>query len=114
MGLQRETAGRGTMAVYVQIVFATTFERVFFHTTPPALSIVGTTIIMSSAIYVAVTKEDTGARKRAESLVNSAEDLSLEEGLLENQEEDPTKDSDPLDMAIKVQNGHADLDKLSS
>lgn len=38
----------------VQIVFATAFERIFFHTTPSPLSIVGTLIIMSAALYVAV------------------------------------------------------------
>ncbi|TFK87116.1 drug/metabolite transporter [Polyporus arcularius HHB13444] len=54
-GLQRETAGRGTMAIYVQVIFALVFERVFFHTTPPPLSILGTVIIFSSAIYVAVS-----------------------------------------------------------
>ena len=54
-GLQRETAGRGTMAIYVQVIFALVFERVFFHTTPPPLSIVGTAIILSSAVYVAVS-----------------------------------------------------------
>ena len=37
-----------------QIIFATMFERIYFHTTPPPLSIVGTVIIMTSAIYVAV------------------------------------------------------------
>ncbi|RPD56863.1 drug/metabolite transporter [Lentinus tigrinus ALCF2SS1-7] len=56
-GLQRETAGRGTMAIYVQVIFALVFERVFFHTTPPPPSILGTVIILSSAIYVAVSIE---------------------------------------------------------
>ncbi|EPQ53269.1 DUF6-domain-containing protein [Gloeophyllum trabeum ATCC 11539] len=55
-GLQRETAGRGTMAVYTQIIYAIAFERIFFHTTPAPLSIVGTVIIMTSAIYVAVSQ----------------------------------------------------------
>ncbi|KZP24259.1 drug/metabolite transporter superfamily [Athelia psychrophila] len=54
MGLQRETAGRGTLAVYIQIVFASILERIFFHSTPSALSIVGNLIILSSALYVAV------------------------------------------------------------
>ncbi|EIW58655.1 DUF6-domain-containing protein [Trametes versicolor FP-101664 SS1] len=53
-GLQRETAGRGTMAIYAQIVFAAIDEFVFFHTTPSLLSVVGTVIILASAGYVAV------------------------------------------------------------
>lgn len=55
MGLQRETAGRGTMAIYVQVVFALFFEQVVFKTVPGALSLLGTTIILGSAIYVAVS-----------------------------------------------------------
>ena len=43
------------MAVYIQIIFATAFEKIFFHTTPPPLSIIGTVIIMTSAVYVAVS-----------------------------------------------------------
>ncbi|KAI0629271.1 DUF6-domain-containing protein [Trametes polyzona] len=53
-GLQRETAGRGTMAIYAQIVFAAIDEFIFFHTVPSILSVLGTAIILTSAIYVAV------------------------------------------------------------
>ncbi|KAF8260453.1 hypothetical protein EI94DRAFT_1748324 [Lactarius quietus] len=55
-GLQREAAGRGTLALYTSVVFAIILEFTFFHTTPPALSIAGTTIIMSSGIYITLTK----------------------------------------------------------
>ncbi|TEB26480.1 DUF6-domain-containing protein [Coprinellus micaceus] len=54
MGLQRETASRGSMAIYTQIVFATIFERVFFNAVPSLLSSFGTLLIVTSAIYVAV------------------------------------------------------------
>ncbi|KAI9450017.1 hypothetical protein BJY52DRAFT_1304849 [Lactarius psammicola] len=57
MGLQRETAGRGTLAIYSSIVFAIMFEFIFSHTTPSALSIVGTLIIVSSAMYITLTKK---------------------------------------------------------
>ncbi|KAF5309361.1 hypothetical protein D9611_013998 [Ephemerocybe angulata] len=56
MGLQRETAGRGTMAVYIQIVFATILQRIFLHSTPPPLSILGTVIIIAAALYTALSK----------------------------------------------------------
>jgi len=79
MGLQRETAGRGTMAVYVQIIFATVLEWIFFHTIPSILSIFGTIIIMTSAIYVAITKKNN-----AKSSNRTADDLALEEGLLQS------------------------------
>lgn len=71
MGLARETASRGSMGIYtqvgpscfpptdllrsfVQIVFATILERMFFHAIPSALSVIGTLMIISCALYVAV------------------------------------------------------------
>lgn len=95
MGLQRETAGRGTMGTYIQIIFATFNDLVFFHAPPSVLSIIGTVIIMSSAIYVAVTKgvakDKVGMHKRNRSMMPPEEDPSLEEGLLasDEQEQDP-------------------------
>ncbi|OCH84839.1 DUF6-domain-containing protein [Obba rivulosa] len=83
MGLQRETAGRGSMAIYLQIIFATIFERIFFHMSPSFLSVLGTLIIMASAIYVAVIKNTTSGDRITDATVDAA----LEEGLLENHEE---------------------------
>lgn len=98
LGLQRETAGRGTMAVYVQIIFATTFEKIFFNTTPSLLSIIGTVIIMSAAIYVAVTKENTGAKNRGSGQdMTSTEDISLQESLLAHSD-----DADDLDDHLPI------------
>jgi drug/metabolite transporter (DMT)-like permease len=39
-----------------QIVFATILERIFFHSVPTALSVIGTLLIMGSAIFVVVNK----------------------------------------------------------
>ncbi|KAI9459250.1 hypothetical protein BJY52DRAFT_1149260 [Lactarius psammicola] len=57
LGLQRETAGRGALAIYTSIIFALVFELTVFHTTPPALSIIGILMILSSAIYITLTKK---------------------------------------------------------
>lgn len=57
MGLQRETAGRSALAIYTSIVFAVLFEFTIFHTTPSALSITGTLVIVMSAIYTTLTKQ---------------------------------------------------------
>ncbi|KAH8984540.1 hypothetical protein EDB86DRAFT_2962414 [Lactarius hatsudake] len=57
MGLQRETATRGSLAIYTSVIFAMVFEFTIFHTTPPALSIIGTLMIVSSAIYITLTKK---------------------------------------------------------
>ncbi|KAI9439322.1 hypothetical protein H4582DRAFT_1948460 [Lactarius indigo] len=70
MGLQREAAGRGALAIYSSIVFAVMFEFIFSHTMPSPLSIIGTLIIVSSAVYItltkkAVTKLDTNPERPA-------------------------------------------------
>lgn len=54
MGYQRETAARGSMGQYMQLLFAGTLEYIFFDTVPSTLSIIGAAIIMASAIYVIV------------------------------------------------------------
>ncbi|KAF8873874.1 hypothetical protein BD779DRAFT_1678989 [Infundibulicybe gibba] len=80
MGLQRETAGRGTLALYIQVVFVVVLQRIFFNSIPSALSVCGTLIILTSALYVILTKKkDSGAV-----LLNKLDEQALEEGLLEN------------------------------
>ncbi|KAF1976023.1 hypothetical protein BU23DRAFT_529200 [Bimuria novae-zelandiae CBS 107.79] len=56
-GLQYEKSSRATNMVYVQMLFALTFDKLVFGTTPSALSIVGSSLILGSAIYVATHKE---------------------------------------------------------
>lgn len=54
MGLQRETASRGTLALYSKIIFATMLQWILFNTIPPYLSVAGTLMIVVSALYVVV------------------------------------------------------------
>jgi len=54
MGLQRESPSRGTLAIYSKIIFATMFEWILFHTLPSYFSVVGTLMIVVSALYIAV------------------------------------------------------------
>ncbi|KAF9005101.1 EamA-like transporter family-domain-containing protein [Cyathus striatus] len=81
MGLQRETAGRGAMAVYSQVVFAAASELLFFHATPSVLSILGNIIIVCSAISVALMSKKVAEPSVAIRLRQMSEG-SLEEGLL--------------------------------
>jgi hypothetical protein len=80
IGYQRETAARGSMGQYVQLLFAGVLEYVFFGTVPSTLSLIGATIIMISAIYVIVSKKDSPKAPEAISLREP--DSVLEEGLL--------------------------------
>lgn len=45
--------------VYTQMLFALAFDKLIFGTTPGALSIIGSSLILGSAIYVAVHKENS-------------------------------------------------------
>ncbi|KAL5411562.1 hypothetical protein PMIN04_010194 [Paraphaeosphaeria minitans] len=56
-GLQYEQSSRATNMVYVQMLFALSFDKLVFGTTPSALSVVGSGLILGSAIYVATHKE---------------------------------------------------------
>lgn len=44
--------------VYVQMLFALTFDKLVWGTTPGALSIIGSSLILGSAIYVAMHREE--------------------------------------------------------
>lgn len=45
--------------VYTQMLFALGFDKLVWGTTPGALSIIGSSLILGSAIYVAMHKEDS-------------------------------------------------------
>ncbi|KAF4621973.1 hypothetical protein D9613_009250 [Agrocybe pediades] len=114
MGLQRETAGRGSMAVYTQIVFATILERIFFHAVPTALSVIGTLLILSSALYVVFTKEKEKEKASSSAINMTATGSSskpkksalkshrkatveeMEEGLLSSRPDDDDDSDDEL------------------
>jgi hypothetical protein len=53
--------------VYMQMLFALTFDKLIWGTTPGTLSIIGSSLILGSAIYVAMNREDpkkAGERER--------------------------------------------------
>jgi hypothetical protein len=49
--------------VYMQMLFALTFDKLVWGTTPGALSIIGSSLILGSAIYVAMHREDPNKHK---------------------------------------------------
>ncbi|CAA7267825.1 unnamed protein product [Cyclocybe aegerita] len=89
MGIQRETASRGTMAIYTLVVWAMIFERVVFHTVPTRLSVIGTLLIVCSAIYIALTKQKEPVASL--SIIDTIPSVStggvMEEGLLSSSED---------------------------
>lgn len=56
-GLQYERGSRATNMVYTQMLFALGFDKLIFGTVPGWTSIIGSSLILGSAIYVAVQKD---------------------------------------------------------
>ncbi|KAK0447423.1 uncharacterized protein EV420DRAFT_874539 [Desarmillaria tabescens] len=71
MGLQRETAARATTAVYTRIIFAVILEYIFFEFTPNSWSATGIAIIVTAAIYVALSKH----KDTKEPIIDEAEPI---------------------------------------
>jgi drug/metabolite transporter (DMT)-like permease len=74
-GLQYEKSSRATNMVYTQMFFALGFDKLVFGTTPGLLSIVGSSLILGSAIYVAVQKEHAKSKEVVEASANVDEEL---------------------------------------
>jgi len=77
-GLRLETAARGSLGVYAQILFAAALERVFFRVEPVPTSVLGGVIIVVSAVYVALSKSGDDEPRRFfvddEALFDAGED----------------------------------------
>jgi hypothetical protein len=65
--------------VYVQMLFALSFDKLIWGTTPGTLSIIGSSLILGSAIYVAMHKEDPGKVARLRERIDRQEDQGLME-----------------------------------
>ncbi|KAL9045942.1 MAG: hypothetical protein Q9214_001105 [Letrouitia sp. 1 TL-2023] len=53
-GLTYEKSSRATNIVYTQMLFALGFDKIVFDVTPGVLSVVGSSLILGSALYIAV------------------------------------------------------------
>ena len=56
-GLAHEKSSRATNMVYTQVIFALAFDKLVFDTTPDGWSIAGSSLVLGSALYIAVHKE---------------------------------------------------------
>jgi drug/metabolite transporter (DMT)-like permease len=78
-GLQYEKSSRATNMVYTQMLFALAFDKLFFSNTPGLLSIAGGSLILGSAIYVAVRK---GREREKGDGATRAADEEAQQGLI--------------------------------
>lgn len=65
-GLQQEKSSRATNMVYCQMLFALAGDKLVFGTSPDAWGWAGSSLILGSAIYVAVRKEKSKGVDRKE------------------------------------------------
>ncbi|KAF5390059.1 hypothetical protein D9757_003776 [Collybiopsis confluens] len=108
LGLQRETASRGTLAIYTLIIFTSFLDRLFFHSVPSFLSVLGTLIIVGSALWVLVTKKEAQLEHdKGESVAGESDsDGEGERGiLLKNLEEGRGEES----SSLPVDSGSIDM-----
>jgi hypothetical protein len=94
-GLQYEKSSRATNMVYTQMFFALGFDKLVFGTTPGVLSIIGSSLILGSAIYVAVQKEQAKSKEVVEESSNPRNDDEEMGGLV---------------AGIEANDGDADID----
>jgi hypothetical protein len=79
--------------VYMQMLFALTFDKLVWGTTPGALSIIGSSLILGSAIYVAMNKEDPTKKVEPEERGDGEEERGLMSPALDG-ERDESDDRD--------------------
>ncbi|KAK0260943.1 hypothetical protein LTR91_002161 [Friedmanniomyces endolithicus] len=89
-GLSYEKSSRATNITYTQMLFALSFDKFFFGHTPDLLSIAGSTLILGSAIYIALMAnagkngpaKEVGEGGSASAGLGTEGELEAHEGLL--------------------------------
>lgn len=76
-GLAYEKSSRATNMVYTQMLFALAFDKLVWGTTPGVLSIVGSSLILGSALYVAVHNNKVKDSRKTSPEGNEEEELGL-------------------------------------
>ncbi|KAL9098046.1 MAG: hypothetical protein Q9163_006215 [Psora crenata] len=65
-GLAYEKSSRATTMIYTQMLFALAFDKLVWNISPGALSIIGSSLILGSAMYVAMHNSKVKEKKNAE------------------------------------------------
>ena len=80
-GLSYEKSSRATNMVYTNMLFALAFDKIVFDTTLGILSIVGSSLILGSALYVAVKQDPSRKLKTSDGMpADEEEGLASEDG----------------------------------
>ena len=66
---------------YTQMLFALAFDKLVFGTTPGIMSIIGSSLILGSAIYIALQKDARKGDDERHGVVDEEEARALVEGV---------------------------------
>ena len=102
-GLTYEKSSRATNMVYTQMLFALAFDKLVWGTTPGVLSIVGSSLILGSALYVAVQNNKVQESRKTSPEGREEEELGL---MADDNEDNETVSNDgrgPLRGVQEVQ-----------
>lgn len=86
-GLAYEKSSRATNMVYTQMLFALAFDKLVWDTSPGIISIIGSSLILGSALYVAV--HNNNVKKKQKNTAGGAEE---EAGLMVDNADDEEDD----------------------
>ena len=102
-GLQHEKGSRATNMVYTQMLFALAFDKMIWNTTPGVWGIAGSSLILGSALYVAL--RNNKEKKTVGSQVRGDEEMALvEDSVNDNENEsDVNNGTGPLRGVQEVQ-----------
>lgn len=93
--LSYEKSSRATNMTYTQMLFALGFDKLIFNHTPGVFSIIGSSLILGSAIVVALQK-NTGPAKDVVESSNAPADEESQRGLLSGTEAGEDRDRLPV------------------
>ena len=94
-GLQYEKGSRATNMVYTQMLFALAFDKIVFNTTPGLWGVAGSSLILGSALYVALLSSNGEKKKDGQGRGDGRGD---EEVALVGEEADNDDDDDDDDV----------------
>ncbi|KAG9753756.1 hypothetical protein KCU73_g5816, partial [Aureobasidium melanogenum] len=103
-GLSYEKSSRATNMAYTSMLFALGFDRFIFGQTPGVTSIIGSTLILGSAIYMALQK-DKGDSGKIETTGVLAQNRDEEEGLMRGVQEGDEEIFDQAQQSSSIEMG---------
>ena len=79
-GLAYEKSSRATNMVYTQMLFALALDKLIWNSTPSLTSIIGSSLILGSALYVAILNNSSSSVKGSGNTARSDEETLILEG----------------------------------